>query len=87
LEFPRLKTFWKLLTKREVSAKSTKPRVLKVKTEDDCPYCQTGHRLTIPPPETALTPYSETKSKRQEKEDLHTQLLLFQSGLLLLPCG
>ncbi|MCX6060593.1 MAG: hypothetical protein NTW69_20945, partial [Chloroflexi bacterium] len=64
LELPRLKAFWKSLTKRKVSAKSTTPRVLKVKTENDCPCCQTGHTLTIPPPETTHIPYSETKSKR-----------------------
>jgi hypothetical protein len=80
LAFPRLKTLWKLLTKRKASAKSSKPRMLKVKTEDDCPYCHTGHQLTITPSGTALTPYSETNSKRgREKEDLHAQLFLFQS--------
>lgn len=72
LELPRLKTFRKLLTKRKASAKSTKPRVLKVKTEDDCPYCQTGHTLTTPPPETTHTPYSETKSKRGRKKKICT---------------
>lgn len=50
------------------SVKSTKPRVLKVKTEDDCPDCQTRHALIIPPPETTLTTYSETKNKRRRKK-------------------
>jgi IS1 family transposase len=72
LELPRLKTLWKSLTKRKASAKSTTPRVLKVKTEDDCPYCQTGHTLTIRPAETALTPYSESKSKRGGKKKICT---------------
>jgi len=72
LELPRLKTFWKLLTKKKASAKSTIPRVLKVKTEDDCPYCQTGHTLTIAPPETTHIPYSETKSKRGRKKKICT---------------
>jgi hypothetical protein len=72
LAFPRLKTLWKLLTKRKGSAKSSKPRMLKVKTEDDCPYCHTGHPLTKTPAQTALTPYSETKSKRGRKKKICT---------------
>ncbi len=72
LELPRLKAFWKSLTKRKASAKSTTPRVLKVKTENDCPCCQTGHTLTIPPPETTHIPYSETKSKRGRKKKICT---------------
>jgi IS1 family transposase len=72
LELPRLKTIWKLLTKRKASAKSSKPRSLKPKSEKDCPYCQSGHTLTIPPPETALTPYSQTKSNRGRKKKICT---------------
>jgi IS1 family transposase len=72
LAFPRLKTLWKLLTKRKASTKSSKPRMLKVKTEDDCPYCHTGYQLTITPSGTALTPYSETKSKRGRKKKICT---------------
>jgi hypothetical protein len=48
LELPRLKILWTLLTKRKASAKSSKPRMLKVETEDDYLYCQTGHTRTTP---------------------------------------
>ena len=73
LEIPRLKTVWKALTKKRSLAKATKSRELKVKTENDCPYCGKGeHTLTIPPPETTYTPYSETKSKRGRKKKICT---------------
>jgi hypothetical protein len=53
LELPRLKAVMKALTKKRSLAKTTKSRELKVKTENDCPYCGKGeHTLTIPPPET-----------------------------------
>jgi hypothetical protein len=56
LELPRLKIVWKALTKKRSLAKTTKSRELKVKTENDCPYCGKGeHTLTIPPPETTHT--------------------------------
>ena len=73
LEIPRLKTVWKALTKKRSLAKATKSRELKVKTENDRPYCGKGeHTLTIPPPETTYTPYSETKSKRGRKKKICT---------------
>ena len=73
LELPRLKAVMKALTKKRSLAKATKSRELKVKTENDCPYCGKGeHTLTIPPPETTYTPYSETKSKRGRKKKICT---------------
>ena len=73
LELPRLKAVMKALTKKRSLAKTTKSRELKVKTENDCPYCGKGeHTLTIPPPETTYTPYSETKSKRGRKKKICT---------------
>jgi len=73
LELPRLKTVWKALTKKRSLAKTTKSRELKVKTENDCPYCGKGeHKQTIPPPESTLIPYCETKSKRGRKKKICT---------------
>jgi IS1 family transposase len=74
LELPRLKTVWTSLTKKRSLAKAKKSRELKVKTENDCPYCGKGeHKQTIPFPETTLIPYSETKSKRGRKKKTCTQ--------------
>jgi hypothetical protein len=72
LELPRLKALWKSLTKRKASAKSSKPRSLKPKSEKDCPYCRAGNTQIVPLPETSLTPYSETKSKRGRKKNICT---------------
>lgn len=73
LELPRLKTVWKALTKKRSLAKTTKSCKLKVKTANDCPYCGKGeHKQPIPPPETALIPYSEAKSKRGRKKKICT---------------
>ncbi len=72
LELPRLKTLWKTLTKRKAPAKSSKPRSLKPKSEKDCPYCQAGNTQRVPLPETSLTPYSQTKSKRGRKKKICT---------------
>jgi IS1 family transposase len=72
LELPRLKTLWKTLTKRKAPAKSSKPRSLKPKSEKDCPYCQAGNTQIVPLPETSLTPYSQTKSKRGRKKKICT---------------
>jgi IS1 family transposase len=74
LELLRLKGVWKLLTKkRNSSAKSSKPRMLKVKTENDCPNCQAGGTQTVPPAETAITPYRETKGNGGRKKKICTQ--------------
>ena len=73
LELPRLKTLWKSLTKKRPTAKSTTPRSLKAKSEEDCPYCQAGHAETTPPPETSLIPYSQTKGKGGRKKQICTQ--------------
>jgi hypothetical protein len=68
-QIPRLKTVWKALTKKRSLAKTKKSRELKVKTENDCPYCGKGENtLDIPLPETTHTPYSETKSRRGRKK-------------------
>jgi IS1 family transposase len=73
LELPRLKPVWKALTKKRSLAKTIKSRELKAKRPNDCPYCGEGeHTLTIPPPETTHTPYSETKSKRGRKKKICT---------------
>jgi len=72
LELPRLKTIWKSFTKRKASAKSSKPRSLKPKSEKDCPYCQAGNTQIVPLPETSLTPYSQTKSNRGRKKKICT---------------
>ena len=72
LEFPRLKTVWKWLTKKRSSAKTSNPRVLKVKSENDCPYCQTKHTIIIPPRETTHTPYSDIKGRGGRKKKICT---------------
>jgi hypothetical protein len=55
---------------KNISEINTLHLVLKVKREDDCPYCQTGNTLTIPPPETTHTPNSDTKSKQGRKKKI-----------------
>jgi len=57
---------------KKSSAKSSKPRVLKPKSEEGCPYCQEGHTQTVSPPETTHTPYSETKGKGGRKKKICT---------------
>ena len=74
LELPRLKTVWQALTQKRSLAKTKKSRELKVKTANDCPYCGKGEqKQTIQSPESALIPYSETKSKRGRKKKTCTQ--------------
>lgn len=72
LELPRLKTLWKLLTRKKSSVKSSKPRILKPKSEKDCPYCQAGKTEKVVRPETTYTPYHQTKSRRGRKKKICT---------------
>lgn len=76
LEFLRARGFWKLFTTPNISSKTPAPRVMKPRSEKDCPDCQKALASGLPPPSACThmpLPWIEKKSKRGRKKRICTQ--------------
>ena len=76
LELSRYKWILKWFTSRKTSGKTLKPRVMKPRTEKDCPHCQKALASGTPISSTWThmpQPWNEKKSKRGRKKTIGTQ--------------
>ena len=76
LELPRYKKLLKLLAKPKTARKPPKPRVMKPKSEKDCPYCRKIHPIGASSPSNCRhnpVPWSQKKGKGGPKKRVNTQ--------------
>ena len=76
LEHPRYKRFLKLLARPKTSGKTPKPRVMKPKSEKDCPYCRDAHASSGSQASVCRhspIPWGEVKGKGGRKKTIATR--------------
>lgn len=76
LELPRYKKLLKLLAKPKTARKPPKPRVMKPKSEKDCPYCRKTHPIGASSLFSCRhnpVPWSQKKGKGGPKKKVNTQ--------------